>query len=183
MPTYLPKLHGVRLSEALAEAAAIAPVQRAILHTFELWHMTLAEPVYVVNDYADLLAYIEQDASRNALTQVTFLACNVKISRPEESDSAAAPEVTLTVDNVSGVFSSALRLSRGWLEPWEIIERLYASDDLTSPALLPPLKLHVVSVDLTGQLATLHCRHADFTNYGVPRLTFNRHEYPGLDFQ
>ena len=70
MPTYNPVLRGVAMSVAYAEAAAVAPIQRAMLWAYELWHPTLAEPIYFVNDRADLAATIEAGAARNAEVRV-----------------------------------------------------------------------------------------------------------------
>lgn len=184
MPIYLPALKGITLSEALAEAAAIAPIERAILETFELRHISLEVPVRVVNDFTSIFATLESDAPANASQTVEFIAAAVKVNKAEESDAAAAPEITLQIDNVSGVYSEALRIARNSNFPnrsWDLTYRLYASDDLSGPALLPVLSLYVLSVDLTAKTALLHCKYADIVNIGVPRLPFRIDQYPGLD--
>jgi hypothetical protein len=180
MATYRPPLHGVSFSEALAEAAAIAPLRRVILSTFELHHSSLTEPIYIVNDYESLAATIEDGAPRNANEEVTFLACPVEVDRPEESDQAATPEVTISVANVSGIWSEALRAARGSSDLWSITERVYASDDLSSPAVLPPTTLTVTRTTLTGSMATLTASFGDSVNRSVPRITFTITNYPGL---
>lgn len=180
MPDYLPPLHGVSISEGLAEAAAVAPVARAMLSTYELWHPTLAEPVRIVNDHAHLLATIEAGAPRNAGEQVWFLACPVTATRPEESDTAASPEVTLSVANVSGALSDALKAARGSLVPWSIIERVYASDDTSGPAVLPPLTLALTAATLTAAGASVTASFSDSVNSAVPRASFTSTQYPGL---
>lgn len=181
MPDYEPELRGISLSEALTEAAAVAPTSRVMLDTFEMWHPTLEDPVRVVNDYNDLHATLEPTAPRDAGIEVEFLACGVKITRAEESDTAAAPEITLSVDNVSGLMSQALKIARGSLDPWVIINRVYANDDTTGPAIMPPLTLHIVSIEISPTTLTITARFADIVNIAVPRTSFKLNEYPGLE--
>lgn len=180
MPTYNPPLHGVAQSVAYAEAAAVAPIQRAMLWAYELWHPTLAEPVYFVNDRVDLAATIEAGAARNGGTEQTFIACLLEVQRPEESDAAASPEVTLSREGISGLLADAFAGARGSLVPWELVERCYASDDTAAPAKLPVLTYHLSSATLTSRAASVRASFADFGNVSVPRLTFRRAEYSGL---
>lgn len=180
MPTYNPVLRGVAMSVAYAEAAAVAPIQRAMLWAYELWHPSLAEPIYFVDDRADLEATIEASAARNASTVQTFIACPLDVQRPEESDAAASPEVTLTREGISGLLADAFAAARGSLVPWELVERCYASDDTAAPAKLPVLTYHLSSVTLSGAAASVTASFSDFGNVSVPRLTFRRAEYSGL---
>lgn len=179
MPTYKTPRHGVTLSEALHEAANIAPVDIVILHTFELWHSSLAEPIYVVNNYEPLTATKEATADRDAGAEVEFMAATVAIQRPTETDMGQAPELELTVGNVSGVMSAALRTARGSPDMWEVIERLYDSSDATGPA-QTPMRLIVTGVDITAKTVTLRCSFGDPANVTIPRTTFRRAHYPGL---
>lgn len=171
---------GVTLTEALQEAAAIAPIDRAMLVCFELWHESLAEPIRFVDDNAPLMATLESTAPRNAGEEVEFLACPVSMERPTESDSEASPTVSLSRPDVGGVLKGALDAARGSLEPWEIIERLYASDELTTPAKLPPLILELTTAEISGAAAKITAQFEDTANIAIPRITFRRSEYPGL---
>lgn len=181
MPTYQSPRHGVSLSEALAEAATVAPLGRPMLSTFELWHEDLPDgPIYIVSDHADLLATIESTADRNASTEVEFIAAPVRIARPEESDTAATPEITLEADNVSGELSDALKRTRDSLEPWVLIERIYAADDTSAPAVMPPMQMTLTGAEIAGAVAQLRASFGDSVNVSVPRITFKRSEYPGL---
>jgi hypothetical protein len=177
MPAYLQPMNGVSLSEAAAEAAAVAPIQRAMLHTFELNHSSLSQPLRVVNDYQDLQAYLEAGSPN---TPVLFWAADVKVTRPEESDTAATPTITLTIGNVGGVMSTAIKNADGSLDTWTVTERIYASDDLTAPAVLPPMVLTVTSAAMDGTTCSFNCSFGDPANVSVPALSFKRREYPGL---
>jgi hypothetical protein len=179
MPLYKSPRHGVTLSQALHEAAAIAPVSVVILHTFELWHSSLAEPIYVVNNFEDLLATKEATADRDPSTEVEFMASSIALQRPTETDAGEAPELELTVSNVSGVLSAALRDARGSPDLWEVIERLYDQSDTSGPA-HTPMSLIVTGIDISTKTVTLRCSYGDPANVAVPRTTFRRSAYPGL---
>lgn len=171
---------GVTLAQALQEAAAVAPITRQMIYCYELWHPTLVSPVYFVNDNADLLATIEVAAARNANTEVEFLSCPMSVTRPEESDQPESPKITLSRPDLAGMMRPLLDAARGSLDPWIIIERLYASDDLTGPALLPPLEVELTSIDMVGSALQLSAQFDDDGAFAVPAITFRRAQYPGL---
>jgi len=171
---------GVTLTQALQEAAAVAPITRAMLYAYELWHPTLTEPVRFVNDKAPLIATLEPDAPRNPSEAVEFMACPLALERPEESDTASTPTVTLSRPDVAGLLKPLFDAARGSLESWTLIERVYASDDTSRPALLPPLSFELSAQDAAGAEAKLTANFDDDANVAVPRITFKREEYPGL---
>lgn len=182
MPTFGSPRHGVSLADALKEAAVTADVRVAILHTFELYHPvgTPDGAIYAVNDKANFSATKEAGADRDPGALVDYLAVAITIQRPEESDTASTPEVTLTVSNVSGLMSDALKLARGSIEPWIIIERVYAANDTAGPLIDPPLELYLVTVSMDAEAVTFRASFGDSANVSVPRTTFKRLEYPGL---
>ncbi len=181
MPAYLTPRHGVSQSEALAEAIAVAPIGRTMLSTYELRHPSLAEPVRLVHDHEALLATLEGDALEDGGVEVEFMASAIRVARPEESDTAASPAVSIGIDNVSGLISDMLRAGRGSRDEWELTERVYASDDTSAPALMPPLTVVLGSVELDGTTAVLTTTDGhDPVNTAVPALTFTPGEYPGL---
>lgn len=171
---------GVTLAEALQEAAAVAPITRQMLYAYELWHPTLAAPIYFVNDNQDLSAFIESTATRNPSTEVEFLSCPLSVSRPEESDQPASPKIAMSRPDLAGMLRPLLEAARGSIVPWVLIERLYASDDLTAPALLPPLEVELTSVDMVGSAVQISAQFDDDGALAVPAITFRRSEYPGL---
>lgn len=171
---------GVTLSEAVQEAAAIAPITRAMLYAYELWHPSLSAPIRFVNDVQDLVAKLEATAPRDANQNVTFIACPLQLRRPEESDTAASPTVELARPDVGSILKTGLDEARGSTEPWILIERLYASDVLTAPALLPPMTFDVTSAELSAAAGKLTAKYDDEIEDPIPRLTFKASEYPGL---
>jgi hypothetical protein len=181
MPTYKAPRHGVSHSEALHEAAFVAPAGRVMLTAYELFHsIGTVEPIYIVNDDEPFTGTKEAGAARDPGAAVEYLASHVEDGRPEESDAAPAPEIALKVGNVSGVMTSALRAARGSLEPWELVVREYASDDPSGPSTLPPMRLLATGVDADGESITLRAGYGDVANVSVPTITFKRSEHPGL---
>lgn len=171
---------GVTLSEAWQYGVASAPIGRVMLYAYELWHESFTEPIRFVDDLVPLLATIESGAPRDALTEVEFMACPLEMTRPEESDTAATPTVTLTRPDVAGIVKAALDAARGSLVPWTIIERVYASDNTSAPALTPPQTFEVTTMEIAGGSARMSASYDDEINESVPRITFKREEYPGL---
>lgn len=174
---------GVTLTQALQEAAAVAPISRVMLYCYELWHPTLAQPVYFVNDVTDFTATIEATAVRNASVEILFTACPLELTRPEESDTPESPKITLSRPDVAGLLKRLLdeaRASAFARTPWIMIERVYASDITSAPAMLPPLEVELLSVDVTVSAGQLEAQFDDDANVGIPRITFKRSEYPGL---
>lgn len=166
--------HGVTIADAYLEAATIATSDRAMLDAFALHHPVVGTQ-YFVNDHADLSATLE-----DGVTVVVFVACPVRIRYPDESDQASTPQITLEVDNISGAVSDALALIRGSLEPWVLTNYLYASDDTSGPAVLPPTVMDIHTVTVNAQSASLTGTFGDAGNLAIPALTFKRSEYPGL---
>jgi hypothetical protein len=172
---------GVTLKESLQEAAASAPLGRAMLYAYELWHEDLSDAIRFVNDKAALLATLEADAPRDAGAEVEFMACPLEAAeRPEESDTAASPSVSMSRPDVGGILKAALDEARDSLEPWTLIERLYASDDTSGPAMLPPLTYELSAAQIAGAAGKLTASFDDDSNEAIPRITFRREDYPGL---
>lgn len=167
--------HGVTFEDAYNEAAAIAYTGRAILDCFSLAHPALPEVLYFVNNYESFTATVPDISS-----PVEFLAVAVRIGKPEESDKASSPEITLEVDNVSGAPSDALKLVRGSLEPFVLTNYLYASDDTTQPVVWPPTVMHVTKANYDEVTSRLTGTFGDAGNFAIPALTFKRAAYPSL---
>lgn len=170
------------MSEAYQQAAAIARVDRIMLFCYELWHESLAAPIRFVDDKAPLEATLEDDAPRNAAEVVTFVACPLSMQRPEENDGTATPKISLARPDVGGLLKSALDAARatGSLEPWTVIERVYASDDTSRLARSPALVYELSEASIAGVAASISAQYDDDGNFAIPRTTFKRSAYPGL---
>lgn len=172
--------NGVTFTEAYLESMTFAPVNRAMLDALDLYHPIIGH-IYFVNDYTNFFANLEADATNSrGGDQVEFLACPMRKKPPEESDQADTPDIVFQVDNLSGLVSDALRMTRGSLVPWLLTDRIYASDDPSGPAQLPPTVMEVVNISIDETTAEITCNYGDPGNLGVPAVTFNRVDYPGL---
>jgi hypothetical protein len=104
------------------------------------------------------------------------------MQRPEESDTDASPQVSLSREGVSGILKVALDTARGSTDPWELTERVYTTDDLSGPAKLPPMIYNLSAAQMASAGASISAGFGDFANVSVPTKTFRREKYPTLDF-
>lgn len=166
------------MSEALREAATYAPIDRAVLMTYEFVHPTFTERVVIVSDYADLEAKDE-----DGVDVVYKALAGLRSEGFEESDQASTPLLKLLIDGVSSILITEMDRALVTLDPIEVIERVYVSDDLTTPALLPPARAIVRSGSVTETRITLEVGFGDPANQPFPRKVYTRKEYPGLAAQ
>ena len=174
MPHYLDKRYGVDLSEAYAEAAASAPLDRTILTTYELIHPSFTERILIVNDFNPLTAKLEDGTTQD------FVPCPVDVIPPEESDEARTPTIQVRIDGVSSIIASQLEIASKQMQRVEIVERIYVSDDLLGPAVLPPLRLTLKTVNITATTIQAEAAFSDPVNRGFPNYDYLPKEYPGL---
>ena len=188
MPTFTPPVNGVSFSAAYAEAIAVAPITRAMLPTYELRHPAFIDPatgllyaVRVVNDHADLVAMLEATAPVNANAYVTFTALPIEISGPDESDSGQAPAITFAIDGVSQLLVQQLDYALATLVPVTVTERIYASDDLSGPAVTPVVTMTLREVVVTDTRVTAKAVFYDPSSRGFPRQEYTNAQYPGIN--
>lgn len=186
MPTYLDPLQGVSLSEAAAEAAAIAPVQRAMLDTLEFRRSTIVDgegdpaAIRLVNDKQDLTATLEEDAALNAGEAVLFTRCAMRPKRPAENGEASSPTFELEIDGVSSLAIGLFRQNLDSMEPVLMTYRRYASDDTSGPAELPVLTMEVTAGVVADTVLRITASFGDPINEAFPGKTYTRAEYPTL---
>lgn len=179
MPTYQAPRHGARLSFEYLESMSVSPLQRAMLQTLELYH-PLSGRRRFVKDEQDLIARLEVDAPEHGGELVEFVAAPLTTDRPEQSADGSAPEMSISLDAVAGLMAPEFDKARGSIEPWVVTERMYASDDLDGPAVLPPSVYEVSNSVLQGAVLGLRASFGDAVNVAVPARTFTRAKYPGL---
>lgn len=180
MPTYLTPLQGVSLSQAEAEAAAIAPAHRAALDALEIWHPSFTAPARVVNDKADLVATLEADAPRNPGETVPFKAVAFGVVWPSENDDPSSAQLKLTIERVSAELAAQLDLAQDTLDPVTLIARRYMSDDTSGPSRDKQLHLELTDVVVTDLRVTATCIYGDSANRRFPGRAYTRARYPGL---
>jgi hypothetical protein len=65
-------------------------------------------------------------------------------------------------------------------DPVRVIYRPYLSNDLSEPAINPPLSLVVRGITADVQAVTVSCGYADFANRRFPRTLYRIEDFPGL---
>ena len=182
---YLPPRNGVTFSVAYAEAIETATVKRVMLETFELHHPAfLQDGVHyvprVVNDFQDFNCVLEATAIANPGEAVTFTACAVDASGPDETESGEAPSVSISIDGVSSILAKQLDLATAALDPVRMTLRIYASDDPSAPAVLPVITMTLRDVVVGETRVTARALFFDATNQTFPRGEYTRAKHPGL---
>lgn len=175
MPTFSDPINGVSLSDALKEAATHAPSNRVMLATYEFVHVSFTSRALVVVNHDDIVAKDE-----NGVTVTYSAIAGLRAEGLEESDKASAPLLKLTLDGVSQAIVSKLDAALPGFDTITLIERVYASDDLTGPAILPPTKALIRTGSVTETTVSVEAGFGDPANQPFPRETYTRLKYPGL---
>jgi hypothetical protein len=167
-------LRGISLSEALAEAYAVNPVNVVIIDTLEFTHSSFSAPVRLVNDHKLLTAGLETGA------QATFQACYFTLKKPSESDSSKPPALTVTIGNAGRIMNQYLKLAKGSREPIRIKYRVYLNTDLTQPHINPPLDLCVLNTTIDIHAVSIRAGLEALVNRRFPAVEYTAQKFAGL---
>ena len=173
------------LSEAIKEAYASSPSDVVILHTLEFRHPLFLDEnnkpmaIRLVRDHQNLVATLEENAPLNAGEQVTFIAMAFDLALPA-IDTAPVPEITVTLDNVSGKLVPYLDKAVDSGQRIEITYRPYLSNDTSCPHMVPPITLTLSDVEADVMRITGRARLLDVGNKRFPGENYNAKSFPGL---
>ncbi|WP_337996235.1 DUF1833 family protein [Oleispirillum naphthae] len=195
------------LSEAIREAYASSPSGVVTLHTLELLHPNFDAPVRVVRNHADtktwlalggaavqsvldaldektrrnigLVARLEASAPENPGEMVAWVALAFDVDLPEVATSAA-PEATVTIDNVDQEITRQLDLAATSTEKIRMIYRPYISSDIEGPQADPPMVLTVGDVTVTDMQVSGNAGVSDVGNRAFPNETYTATRFPAL---
>ncbi len=173
------------LTQAIQEAYASAPSDVVILHTLELRHPEFIDEngqvmaIRLVRDYQDLIAGLEDDAPLNAGEQVTFIAMGFNLELPAV-DTAPVPEITITLDNVSGELIPHVDKAVNSGQQIEVTYRPYLSTDTSCPQMVPPLTLVLCDVEADVMRIIGRARMLDIGNKRFPAQRYTVKQFPGL---
>ena len=167
------------LSDAIQEAYASAPTGLIIYDTLEIDHPTFTEPIRVVRDYADLTAYLEDDAPKNPGEEVTFVRYAFDVVKPELTTDGVA-SMQIVIDNVSRLIAASIEAALESTDYVTIIYREYISTDLTGPQNDPPIKLYVTAITVDAFKITATCGFPNLANRRFPTQEYSAEEFPGL---
>lgn len=161
------------LSQAIKEAYASAPADVVTYDTIELSHPAFTQPIYVVNDWADLTATLETGAP------VTFIRFAFRLVRPEVTPTGV-PQLTLEIDNVSRDILVNVQAAMASTDKVTLRYRQYLSTDLSGPQNDPPLEMTITSIRADVFKVTATAGFGDVNNKRFPNREYTAEEWPGL---
>lgn len=161
------------LSQAIREAYASAPVDVVVYHTLELNHPAFTSPIYVVNDWSDLNAQLENG------DPVTFLRFAFRLTRPEVGHTGI-PTITVEIDNVSRDILANVQLAMQSTEMITLTYRQYISSDLSGPQNDPPMTMVLSNISADVFKVTATASFGDLHNKRFPTEEYTAERFPGL---
>jgi hypothetical protein len=167
------------LSVAIKEAYAAAPADETIIHTLEFHHPVFSEPIRVVLDHVDHTCTLEADAPENALEAVLFVGYSFDMVPPAVDD-GAAPEVVITIDNVSVEIEDNINAALATTDKVTVIYRAYLRSDPSAPQNNPTTRLTVTQVSADQFQLTARAQLGDFANKAFPGELYTATRFPGL---
>ncbi len=173
------------LKDAIKEAYAVAPADDVILHTLEFRHPDFEDDegnptsIFVVRDHVDLVARLEAAAPIKGGEMVTFVALSFELDQPPV-DSAPAPEVSITIDNVDRRIVQALDDAATSQDQIEVTYRPYLASDLEGPQMDPPMTLVLTEAHADVMVVNARARMMDIGNKAFPGELYTASRFPGL---
>lgn len=169
----------VALGQAIKEAYAAAPADVVTLHTLEFRHPAFTQPIRVVRDHVDHTCTLEAGAPVDPSVAVLFVGFAFDIVLPEVSD-IAAPEVVITIDNVSMEIEDNINAALQTADKVQVTYRPYLSTDLTAPQMNPPLTLTLTAINADQYRLTARAQMGDYANKKFPGEDYTAQRFPGL---
>jgi hypothetical protein len=174
-----------QLSEALAEAYAVAPTDTVILHTLEIRHPEFIDTdgtltaIRIVRDHQDIEARLEDSAPMNAGELVIFQSFAFEIQLPSISESSS-PEAIISIDNVGLDIMSNIDRAVASQAVIRVAYRPYLSTDLSGPHYDPPLHLTLTDIVADVFKITGKARFSDLSNLSFPNEMYTASRFPSL---
>lgn len=162
------------LHPALVEAYAIAPAAVSYVHTIELRHESMSEPLYLVQGFLHKEIKIATGGDFKK-----FRACAFNFTLPA-TDEGGLQELTLTMDNTNNRVSDFCESAMTFPAPVEIYYRPYLSNDLETPLMDPPLRLFLQDVEVSEAQVTGRAVPVDFLNLKFPTELYMVPRFPSL---
>lgn len=168
------------LQAAITEAYACSKSDVAEIVALEISHPSIVGSVYLVNNNVDLTLKLEDGyKGQTPGPNVLFTACPFRFRRPSVN-ADGIQELQLSVDNVDRRLSDFLGQTVNFSEKVTCIYRVYLSNDLQTPQLVPPLELALTDVDISLVEVTARASFADLVNKIYPSQFYYRSIFPGL---
>ncbi len=174
------------ISDALAEAAALAPADELIHHTIELRHPSFIDEagnpdsIWVVQGTEDLQAPIEAGAPVRGGQTVNFTAFAFSFALAGVEESVTA-EIDVTLDGVTREVIEHLDAAMESNDPIVMVYRVYLDSDLADgPQRLPPDQYELSEVHCTATSVKAKARVGIDLRGQFPRKLYTAQNFPGL---
>lgn len=161
------------LQAAIKEAFVLAPAAKVILNTLEIKQEGIQTSLYIVQARRAITATDE-----NGVAHV-FQPVGFQFSLPP-SNEEGYQSLTIAVDNIDRQASDFVQAAAASDVPVQIIYRPYLSDDLTTPQMVPPLRLFLKDVSITATQVTGQATFMDIVNMKFPSQLYTRLRFPTL---
>ena len=162
------------LHPALVEAYAIAPADVSHVHTLELRHESMSEPLYLVQGF-----FHKEIKTEVGGVFHKFRATAFNFTLPA-TDDGGLQELTLTMDNANNRVSDFCESAMNFPAPVEIFYRPYLSTDLATPLMDPPLRLFLQNVTVSEAQVSGRAVPVDFINLKFPTEIYDSDRFPPL---
>lgn len=174
------------VSDALAEAAALAPADEVILHTLEIRHPAFVDEagnptsIFVVQDTQDLTAPLEAGAPVRGGEWVRFVGFLFSFAlMPIEP--GTTPEIEITVDGIDRSVIAQLDRAAESSDKIIVVYRPYLDSDLADgPQMDPPPSFELSEVHATVTNVKAKARTGIDLRGNFPRRNYKATEFPGL---
>lgn len=173
------------MSEALAEAYAVAPADEVIIHTLELRHPAFVndagqpDSAWLTTNETDIACTLEVGAPVRSGQSVLFRALAFRF-RLAPIELVTRPELQVEIDNVSRLIIQQLDRAKG--DPRKILMcyRPFLASDRSAPEMVPPPTYTLSNVKVDPLMARGTARiDLDF-NRAFPSRVYTAAEFPGL---
>lgn len=162
------------LEAALLEAYALAPSNEVVLETLEISHPSIPNSVYLVRNYDDFTATLE-----DGVTVVTFEKAAFQMALPPANPDGTQ-DMQLAIANIDRRISDFLNNILGNPSPIKITYRPYLASDPSTPQLNPPLVLSLTDVKIDVATASGRAVFANIPNMKFPSQYYTRARFPAL---
>lgn len=174
------------LSDALAEAAALAPADELVHDTLEIRHPDFVDEagnpdsLWITNDTVALAAPIEAGAPVRPGETVTFTALAFSFALAA-IEPGTTPEIEISLDNVNRAIVQYLDMAMESAKPITVVYRPYLDSDVAAgPQIMPPPSFEIAEVTVTLGAASLKARTGIDLRVAFPLRRYNIVEFPGL---
>jgi hypothetical protein len=174
------------LTDALAEAAALAPAEEIVRHTIEVRHPDFVDDagerdsVFLVADTETLSAPLEADAPVRPGQYVTFTALAFSFSLPP-IEPGTTPEIEIRIDGVTRALIEYLDLAMESGKPLTVVYRPYLDTALADgPQMDPAPTFEVADITVGVTSVTMKARMGIDLRGVFPVRQYTITEFPGL---